>query len=205
MSPRGVVLTHLWVRWAILAIREEAAAKSARVQLLEIGPAGGEQFDIALESDAAMLAVAGSAHSIDGLYGEVKELIPIARAITATWERNKTPRHARIFETLKAGFRLGQRGGTWARELDWLFDARDFAVHHGPEFHEPVNHPLGVRTSRDAMYTAEAATRAVDLLVGLLERMIEAPSPRRPDVQKWTTDLRRSVEVVVALRCEHGG
>jgi hypothetical protein len=200
VAPRVAVKTHLWTRWATIAIREEAAARNARDLLREIGPYG-KGFDPSLESDAAMLAVSAAAHSIDGLYGEVKELIPLSASLVDAWEKNRAPRHTRIFETLKSGFRLGWRGRQWQSDLEWLFDTRDFALHHGPEFHEPVAHPLGVETSREhALYTIESGTRAVDLLLGILQRVIAAPSPKLPAVQKWSTDLGPSVELLVEKR-----
>ncbi len=90
-----------------------------------------------------MVAVSAAAHAIDGFYGDVDEHIPVSDALRATWKKNDTPRPSRILETLRAGFRVGNRTNEWPREFRWLAGLRDAAVHHGPKFNRSA--PSGDR------------------------------------------------------------
>jgi hypothetical protein len=99
-------------QWAEIAKEHLAGAERARADLIE-QQANGEPLEaMARELRESMIAVAASAHAIDALYGEVvavaqaRGLVLVDPAQAAAWGANKTPRHARIFETLKRAFRF---------------------------------------------------------------------------------------------------
>jgi hypothetical protein len=91
-------------------------------------------------------------------------------------KRNDTPRRTRILETLKIGFSISRKARRWSSDFKWLFDLRDAALHHGPEFRESVPHPLGVNVTREYVdYSVESAERAVELMLDVLSTCAKTP------------------------------
>jgi hypothetical protein len=135
-----------------------------------------------------MIAVAASAHAIDALYGEVvavakaQGLVLVEDEQAAAWKKNKTPRHARIFETLKRAFQLDDALG---REIEWLFKrVRDPAVHPETRFEQTTAHPLGFDTSPAyVLFAVESAERAVAVLELALSAAKDRP---RAGWENWT-------------------
>jgi hypothetical protein len=97
---------HMWMTWLQVGAERECAAARARERGVELGPGKGLGDALSEEMRASMVAVSAAAHAIDALYGEVRPMVPIPAATTAAWASNGTPRHRRIFETLKLGCRL---------------------------------------------------------------------------------------------------
>ena len=73
---------------------------------------------------------------------------------------------------------------SWRGELEWLFEMRDSSVHYEGLFESPKLHPLGmnVAPSQEA-YSAENVARAVNLLLGILERCRDKP---KPQAKQWS-------------------
>ena len=124
-----------------------------------------------------MIAIAASSHALDALYGRVKRELP---------ERPETEnRWSTILEELKrAAYVKGSAGGgRWAKELEWLFDLRNAALHYEEKMTPTVPHPSGASSGvENVIYCAEAATRAVDLALEILDTCITAP---RPELAAW--------------------
>jgi len=186
------VRPHLWVWWADIAVDQERSARGARREALAQG-IHGEGFGEALmlETRASLIGVSASAHALDALYGVFSTIIPSPPTGT---------RWSRILEAFRRAFFVRGRagGGGWARELEWLFDLRDAAVHHEEEDREPVPHPTGTHVSwATAAYSLEAASRAVDLLFDVLETAVATP---RPPLEPWAAQYRQSVNAIVVRR-----
>lgn len=144
--------------------------------------------------EASMIAVSGSAHAIDALYGTIREQIAVPPELSESWERNRTARRDRILETLKLGFDLGNVTG-WVAEFEWLFGLRDAAVHHEAEFGESVPHPSG-RTNvvkEGADYSVESARRAIDLALDVLARCLTRP---KRELTVWASKHEPIVETL---------
>jgi hypothetical protein len=87
---------------------------------------------------------------------------------------------------------------TWRGELGWLFDLRDSSVHYEGAFAPPEPHPLGMNVAPSQVaYSAENATRAVDLLLGILERCRDKPKPPARD---WSRGMGGAVDELVGRR-----
>lgn len=94
------------------------------------------------------------------------------------WTGQLAAGHARIFETLKLGFRIGRRVNSWPAEFKWLYGFRDGNVHFEEIFRDEseIRHPvLGGVSYERAAYTAESATRAVDLALDVLTTCVGSP------------------------------
>jgi hypothetical protein len=66
---------------------------------------------------------------------------------------------------------------SWLDDLQQVVVDRDEIVHIPQESRPAVPHPLGTNTSEfDARFTAERATRAVDLMLDFYRKVIASPS-----------------------------
>jgi hypothetical protein len=86
----------------------------------------------------------------------------------------------------------------WTRELAWLFGVRGGAVHY-ESMNEPTQpHPVGINVSvAQVMYSPENATRAVHLLLGILERCRDHP---KSPVRGWSKGTRHVIDELVSRR-----
>ena len=104
----------------------------------------------------------------------------------AAWNAKGTARETRILECLKGAFAVGKEAHGWVDDFTWLFDIRGGAVHHKPEARPVTQHPTGVNTSWEySVYTADASTRAVDLLFDVMGTCFEKPKPL---VREWVVN-----------------
>ena len=125
-GEQPVISASLWVDWALIA---RDAAQAAAV--LELSDAQIDEMSAAIaglarpevetpvepspgelgEHRHAMVAVAASAHSIDGFYGSIKPMLDIPP------RRGRPPRSRVILEALKLGFAIGRHSidgaGIW--------------------------------------------------------------------------------------------
>lgn len=183
---RILMQPHLWLWWAEIAIDQVRLAREARNDALALTPSD-EGFGLALnrETHASLIAVSACAHALDALYGVIADIIKPVPGPT---------RWSSLLETFKAAFYVSGSagGGAWARELEWLFDLRDAAVHHEEENLESVPHPTGTNTSwASVAYSLEAAERALALLFEVLETAVRSP---RPPMAEWASDHQHVLE-----------
>jgi hypothetical protein len=121
-------------------------------------------------------------------------------ATTTAWARNRPPADRQTLEVLKHGFDPRGLVGTWERELRWLFGVRGSSVHYEGSFAPPEIHPLGMGVApTQATYRAENATRAVDLLLGILERCRDKP---KPPIRAWSKEMRGAIDQLTGSRVQ---
>jgi hypothetical protein len=174
-TPTIQIRSYVYYTWAEIALEQEELARVARGNLLDATDSAVGSEHLHGEYRAAMQAVAAAAHSIDGLYG-----------VFAPPYRREGPRQRVILERLKLRFALGKKGHTWLPQFDRLDDLRDSAVHPGFVAREPEPHPTGSNVSHEnSTYAAEAAVRAVDLLLDVLTTCVASPKPAETDAVTW--------------------
>ncbi|WP_432065485.1 hypothetical protein [Streptomyces sp. C10-9-1] len=171
------VAARLWPRWAGIAIDRALAARVARERAVAANDFSAKSSALNEEFDAALVAVAASAHTLDALYGSV---VPESRR--AEWKDKRTPRRSAIREGLKLVFATGPRNTPWVDKFEWLFNLRDAAVHHGEEPQETVPHPsLATHTGPEYVaYSTESADQAVGLMLEVLRWCVDHPKPKAP-------------------------
>jgi hypothetical protein len=86
-------------------------------------------------------SMAGSAFSIDAVYGKVRDLLPIGARPTLS---KGASRAAYIVETLKRALVIGHRTQHLQQAIPKLFELRDPAVHPDGAFNELVTHGCGL-------------------------------------------------------------
>lgn len=186
----------LWQYWYQIARRSanEALAQRTPDVVIDASSArmyGGEERkippDVRIphpgdEMFASMVAVAASAHAIDGFYGSIKQLVnpPASNAARAR----------QIHEALKLGFNVGKPSQLWLKDLDWLFKARDGIVHHAEKY-EPM--ALLRETEETEIYgspdliglKAETADRAARIAETIISICVRNP---KPATKKWAEE-----------------
>lgn len=197
----------LWVTWSEIAIEHEAAAWRARWRSVNpTDPAGGGD-PMEDEFRASLQAVTTAALALDALHVPVKAIAKRAGADQAgSSPREGARREGIIREWLKAVFLVGKLNEPWVQEFQWLFCLRDGAVHYGESAEDPAPHPLGLSVSKaHSTYHAEAAKRAVDLLMEVLHLVAERPKPKFREAVDWSAGIKASVRKLDELRVPNRG
>jgi hypothetical protein len=188
----------LWFEWGDIAIEREGTARTAREQMLQADAAGRSIHPAyTAEFHASLAGVAAAAHGLDALYGQL-----ITDDLRAT-VGPRTAREAKIRECLKARFGTGARNQSWVIEFGWLFDLRDAAV-HAPFAQLPsAPHPSGIGVGGSPLvrdYSVESCTRAVNLLLDVLNVCAAHPRPADTAAVTWATSYAPAIRTLSARR-----
>jgi hypothetical protein len=181
-GARVLLGSHLWPRWSRIAVEQEKATRQARREAEDDyaayhkGEGSGPAEALGRELDAAMQAVSAAGHALDCFYGAVKGYGVVPAETERAWSRGRTKRPNQILETLKLGFGVGKVAQRWNDDLAWLFGLRDGAVHYEEALKEPQLHPIGYHMAPEHVtYSVESVKRAVDLLLGVLDKCFANP------------------------------
>jgi hypothetical protein len=195
------IRTHLWIAWARIALKHEATAHTARQKMQR---PGADRYRLLLqEADAGLDGICAAAFALEALSRELRELGAIPQATLDRWrqKRKEGKGPAAKDVTLEVlSQTIDARGliRTWRGELGWLFDLRDSSVHYEGAFAPSEPHPLGVTVAPEQVaYLAENVTRAVDLLLAILERCRDKPKLR---ARKWSQEIRAAVNHLIGRR-----
>jgi hypothetical protein len=197
--------TVLWISWARIAVQHEAMARAA-VQAMQ-QPGADQSRLLEQEAEAGMVSICAAAFALEALRRDLDglRLLPTDTVPSGAAGRRKRrpPASRQLVELLKHGFDPQGLVVTWMRELKWLFVLRGKSVHYtAPDDGEPLEpHPLGMPGMNVApsqvAYSAENATRAVDLLLGILERCRDKPKQPARD---WSRGMGGAVDELVGRR-----
>ena len=200
-----MISVKLWLDWALIARKAAQAAtelelSDERIDYMSAALAGldPEAVEPAVETppgdlgehQQAMIAVAASAHSIDGLYGTVKPLLYLPA------RKGKPARSRIILEALKVGFAIGRHQHRWRDELDWLFRARDDGVHHAEAHRQLVVNRVTKETVVASglevyNFSAASARRAADLTTEVLVTCLTHP---KRATREWAASRQDALE-----------
>jgi hypothetical protein len=166
--------TLLWMHWARIAKKQLALARAA-------ADARGPDVNVIDEMYPSLLTICACAHSLDGLYGLIREHDPMRKPGATGCERGK-PRHSHIVETFKTGTSDGSKYQRWQKEIPELFKTlRNPAVHPALTSGPPQAHPRrGHMAPEYVTYRLETAQNAYDLLVDVVRALVESPRIREP-------------------------
>lgn len=216
VKPGGIQMrSRLWVVWTRIALKHEAMALAARqrAQLHSADWAQAQQgtdteqqtkhgTDMALalgeEMDAGLVGICAAAFALEALSRELDELGIVPAATLAAWKKNRLSDDKQILELVKLTVDPKGLVRVWTRELAWLFSVRRRSVHYRGSFEATRPHPVGTDVSvAQETYSAENTTRAVDLLVGILERCRDKP---KVAARTWSQDMRRVINELIGRR-----
>jgi hypothetical protein len=194
------LLTRLWISWARIAMKHEAIALAARQEMQQANTIQSQL--LRREVDAGLIGICAVAFALEALSRELVDLRVVPQATLDAWVRNKLSADKVIVEVLKHAVDSRGLSATWNREVKWLFTVRGRSVHHRVVLEPPQAHALGMNVSpAHVTYSAENCTRAVNLLVSILERCRDKSKPRLLD---WPLAMRDALDQLIGSRGEEG-
>ena len=195
-SPSIKIRTHLWILWARIAIKHEAMAQAARNQAQQPGVDLGPLFEA--EMDASLTGICAAAFALEALSRELEELGLLPPATVQAWTKNRPSDAAVTLEVLKVAVDPKGMVNHWSQELPWLFKIRGQSVHYEGSLQAPQPHPLGTNTGpAQVTYSIENTTRAIDLLVGILERCRDKP---KSGARSWSQAAQGIITQLIGSR-----
>jgi hypothetical protein len=191
------IRTHLWVSWARVAITHEAVALAARKPAQQ--PGANLSLVLEREGDAGLVGICAAAFALEALSRELEELGLLPAATVAAWGTMGRPdAAAATLEVLKVSVDPKGMVNLWKQELSWLFQIRGASVHYQGSFQPPQPHPLGTNVAPSQItYSAENTTRAVDLLLGILEQCRDRP---KPGARQWSQEAQGIITQLIGSR-----
>jgi hypothetical protein len=188
--------THLWTSWARIALNHEAMAHAARQEMRQ--PGADQSRLLQREADAGLVGICAAAFALEALSRELDELGMVPAATRAAWKKNRLSDDKQILELMKLAVDPKGLVNVWRRELAWLFGVRRNSVHYRGALEAPQPHPIGTNVAPSQItYSAENTTRAVDLLLGILERCRDKP---KPPARKWSQDMHGAINELIGRR-----
>lgn len=201
-APRVQMKSNFWYNWAQIAVEHEQEAVAAR-EAAKLDWAEPASRNMGREMHAAMVAIVASALAFNALHGDVAPLVgrepdPRKANLSAAKAKLRPPQWTYMLDTFAVGV---PEAPAWEGELGWLFGTRDSAVHFQGDFEDPVPHPeLPTNVSpENVTFSAESATRAVDLLLRIFKAVFGSGSDRSP-IEVWGNRSRHVLAELEGLR-----
>jgi hypothetical protein len=207
-SASVLASTDLWLRWANIALRHAPLAEDAARQVAETDQSDQPKFgDLMLvELEHSMIALAASAHAIDGFDLELRNLVEIPDALRPKkGNDDERPRARWILARLRAGFDVEDRADEWAEQLEWLFNERRNPIVHPYDEPAPtVPHPTADTNVAQAHvnYSASESRRAVVFMRDVLGECLQRPGAENEPLVSRIDGMRRAFEALEALQYE---
>jgi hypothetical protein len=194
------IRTHLCISWARIALKHEAMAHAARQDMQQ--PGTDQSGLLEREADAGLVGICAAAFALEAISRELDELGMVPAATRAAWRKNRLSDDKQILELVKLAVDPTGLANVWKRELAWLYGVRGSSVHYRGTFEALQLHPVGTNVAPSQItYSAENTTRAVDLLLGILERCRDKP---KPPARKWSQEMRGAVNDLIGRRGRAG-
>jgi hypothetical protein len=184
-------MTHLWIRWAEVAVDSEGlslAAKSRRTPD-EWHPHLGAEFS------HGMVSVCAAVFAMEALTLALARLV-MPPEIVEKWLSGKPATALRKIDQVLRRSVCGPRGPDLTAEWKTYIDRRNEVVHFPGELRSSVPYDGLNVAVEDRNYSAEAAPGAFDLLVGT-DAIITQPKPKLRD---WAEGFRGQVDGLRDLR-----
>lgn len=183
--------TDMWWHWARISIEAEASAISSTQKWL----VSMDAEELGVSFRAALTSIVAAAFSIEALCSAVRPISSGPGNADKNWSKVKN--------TLTDPFSL-----TSVRRLDQrlraLFELRDQGAHPWDRLEESVAHPsdAGYVPVQIATYSAEEATKSVDLVLEILRACTRHPKADREPSKQWAADYSAAVQRLKAIRSD---
>jgi hypothetical protein len=180
----------VWPYWLDIGIDHAVEALKYR-GLLQNAVEGSDEAKASFleaECKAGMVAISAAAFALDAFYEATRAVLPGMDELVKTWNRARTPRHARVSETLRRAFRVN---GEEARKLHRLakdyFRFRGWAVHPPADYRTPLLHDV-LEVGVEWRFVAFSATNARTSVGGItkgIAQLLGAPRSHGKEFQSW--------------------
>jgi hypothetical protein len=197
--------TDTWSFWLEDAV--EAAVEASRLESeLPTVRAGGDEEDLTRamvrELRSTMRAITAAAFATDAFYASVKARSP-AHPHEHVWRaKGRTQRYVQVYETLRYHLKLRRPGDAEIRNrIRELFRFRDWAVHPGSKYREPV-YREDLDSGVDwhfAVFRAENAVNATSMTVQMLDALVECLHRGSPDLRAHRKAARIAMDDVLTV------
>lgn len=201
-SPTVHLRTDMWPYWlaeSIEGAKESASHAEGIPPALEAGDDESIRQLMIRDLRASMRAISAAAFAVDAFYASVKARSP-RHPSEAAWREKRTARHAQVHETLRYHLKIDN---TSAREVQHrikqLFQFRDWAVHPGSSFKEPI-----FRADVDALvdwhysaFRSENAVASTAMTVDMIDRLIPRLANGSEELAGWESRARAAMDVAL--------
>jgi hypothetical protein len=200
--------TDMWRFWLEEAIDGTVAAADSAHQIpplyqqYEAGKATNEDLDrlVIREMIASMRAITASAFAIDAFYAGVKARSP-KYPHQDMWHEKKTARHKQVADTFRVQLRITDRQAVKEikSRVSQVFRFRDWAVHPGSKFREPVYRP-DLNVALDWHFTVfrhENAVNATGMTVQLLDSLVAVLHRGSKELAEQKESARRAMDAML--------
>lgn len=200
--------TDMWPFWLEEAIDAAMAAATFADQIpplyerFEADKATNEDLDqLAIrELTASMRAITASAFAIDAFYAGVKARSPRHPQQDA-WNRKGTARHKQVADTFRVMLRINKPATVKEikHRVSQIFRFRDWAVHPGSKFREPIYRPdLNVALDwHFTIFRRENAVNATALTVAMLDSLVSYMDRGSKELAEQKQGARRAMDAIL--------
>jgi hypothetical protein len=167
----------MWARWIEITREHEQRANSAYTAIC-----AGDTRLLVDELREGLVAFAAAASTIEALYEDTKYLIP-ARP-------KKSPAAKTITDGLATAFGLSEADRqALGRDLKYVFDRRNEALHGYCEPTPPEAHPAGLMSASEAArFNGPESSRALGVALRVLGYAEQPPKPANRWVRRWARE-----------------
>lgn len=195
--------TDMWPYWLAEAVSAAIAATEITPgitpELRESDPAEMRRL-LEAELRASMRALTSVAFAIDAFYASVKARSP-EHPQQAVWNEKETPRRKQVAETLRHHLRV--TNNAQAKELSHrigeIFRFRDWAVHPGSRYREPVYRP-DIDAGVDwhfVVFSAANAIAGVAKIVVLIDFLVSKLDLGSEELAKCKPPARKAIDQIL--------
>jgi hypothetical protein len=187
-APSVLLKSNLWSNWSYIAVDHTRTARDERAALIKDWT--GEPKDTSrmlAETNASLVAVGGVAFAIEAFHADVA---PYAGR-SADTRVAKGKRRGYLIDTFRRNL---QQANRWQKDLNFVFDPRDDAVHFVGINNPPEPHPVIATNvaSEHIRFSVESAERSTAFLVRVWNDLI-AGSKNSP-FWPWARDRQHVLQ-----------
>jgi hypothetical protein len=187
-APSVLLKSNLWSNWSYIAVDHAGTARAEREALIKAW--AGEHKDTSpmlAETNASLVAIGAVAFAIEAFHADVAPLV--GRSADTRVARGK--QRGYLLDTFRHNLKAANR---WQKDLNFVFDLRDDAVHFIGINNPPEMHPaIPTNVAREHVtFSVESAERSVAFLVRVW-RDLFANSARSP-FWPWARDRQHVLQ-----------
>lgn len=197
----GVEMAPYWLEMAMEHAKASERLVSRTNEAWKTGDPEVQTKALNAEFKAALQAMTAAAFAIDAFYATINEVAPVPEATLKAWNKNRTRRSRRVFESIRRNFPMTAGSQASLKQfLDQLFSFRDQAVHPTPQTREAKKHPR-LPVSVDEMFCKFRARNAwvsVGMTIEMLEALASSPKIRSPELRERLVPLKGLLDPIAS-------
>ena len=194
-APAILLRSNLWSNWSYIAVDHARTARAEREALVESWRREPKDTSrMVAETNASMVAIGAVAFAIEAFHADVAPLV----GRSADTRVAKGRQRDYLLDTFRRNLDPANR---WQKDLAFVFDLRDDAVHFIGINNPPEPHPaIPTNVAREHLrFSVESAERSVEFLVRVWRDLFAGP--KRNAFWDWAKDRQHVLQTFL----EHAG